>query len=193
MTEWDEYAADWDADDAVQAYAEAAFGSLAFLAEEVGVSLRGATACDFGCGTGLLTERLAGRCAHIDAVDASLPMRDQLRTKIERHRWEHVRLLDRLPATSQEYDLIVCSSVLGFVDDYPGMVETLVAHLAPGGLFVQWDWERNPDDDEPYGLTRTDIRAALESAGLRGVVVGRGFEATVGDDTMSPLMGSGRR
>lgn len=193
MAEWDEYAADWDDSAAVNAYANGAFESLTKLAEAIGFDLTDATACDFGCGTGLLTERLAGQCAHIDAIDTSSAMLKELGTKIDRHRWNNVRLLERLPTASQRYDLIFCSSVLSFVNDYPATARTLVTHLRAGGLFVQWDWELDPNDDEPYGLTRTDIRQTLEQAGLESVAVGVGFEATIDGDTMRPLMGSGRR
>ncbi len=193
MAEWDEYADNWDDNAAVQAYANGVFGSLASLTEAIGLDLTATTACDFGCGTGLLTERLASQCAHIDAIDTSPAMLDALRTKIDRNSWSHVRLFDELPPTVQGYDLIVCSSVLAFVDDYPAMVKTLASHLEVGGLFVQWDWELDPDDDESYGLTSTEIRRTLEGAGLQEVAVGVGFKVTVDGDTMRPLMGSGRR
>ena len=83
--------------------------------------------------------------------------------------------------------------MLSFVDNYAAMVKTLVTHLAARGLFVQWDWELDPDDDEPYGLTSIDIHRTLEDAGLEAVTVGIGFEATVGGHEMRPLMGTGRR
>lgn len=193
MASWDEYAAHWDDSAAVRAYANGAFESLASLAEAIGFDLTGATTCDFGCGTGLLTERLASRCAHIDAVDTSSAMLEELGSKIDRQRWDHVRLLEWLPATPQRYDLIVCSSVLSFVKDYPALVKTLVTHLGAGGLFVQWDWELDPEDDESHGLTSTAIHQTLQEAGLETVAVGIGFEATADGDTMRPLMGSGRR
>ncbi|MDJ0770526.1 MAG: class I SAM-dependent methyltransferase [Ilumatobacter sp.] len=193
MSDWDEYAADWDENAAVRAYADGAFASLTSLAASIGFDLDGVAACDFGCGTGTLTDRLADRCERIDAVDTSPAMLTVLRGKIERHGWPHVRPLGELPATPQGYGLIVCSSVLGFVDDYATTVETLLGHLEPGGLFVQWDWEANPVDDEPYGLTRAAIARTLEASGLDDVAVGIGFEVTVDGDTMRPLIGSGRR
>ena len=193
MTDWDQHAADWDERTAVQTYAASAFRSLTSLAEETDFSLAGCSAFDFGCGTGLLTERLASVCAHIDAFDTSPTMRDVLSAKIDRHQWRHVRLLEQLPPASQRYDLIVCSSVLSFVDDYPTMVDMLLRHLAVGGLFVQWDWELDPNDDQSHGFTREEIRRTLTEAGLTGVAVGVAFEATVDDSTMRPLIGSGRR
>jgi predicted TPR repeat methyltransferase len=193
MTEWDDYAAGWDESAEVRAYAAGAFQSLVSLAESTGFDLTGSTACDFGCGTGLLTERLTDVCAHIDAVDTSAAMLDVLGAKIDHHRWRHVRLLDRLPSEPQGYALIVCSSVLAFVDDYPVTIDDLVRHLSPGGLFVQWDWEFDPSDEEPYGFTRAQIRTTLTDAGLADVGVDIGFEVAVEGGIMRPLMGVGRR
>ena len=59
---WDDIAASWDAESDVQQYADKAYESwqcrVAPLIENVG-EIR---ALDFGCGTGLLTERLALHC-----------------------------------------------------------------------------------------------------------------------------------
>ncbi len=193
MSEWDEPAKDWDDSEAVRIYADAAFSSLTQLLDELGFEFAGATVCDFGCGTGLMTERLAAGCTRIDAVDTSSGMLAVLDAKVERHGWDHVRLLDRLPAVPMGYDLIVCSSVLGFVDDYSVTAAALVEQLAPGGVFVQWDWEAEPDGDDPHGLSRADVRRTLEAAGLESVAVGTAFTAEVEGQMMRPLMGSGRR
>ena len=68
---WDEYAADWDDDPDVRAYAAAAFQSLIDVLDSQGAHLEGAVVCDFGCGSGLLTEHLAGPARRVDAVDTS--------------------------------------------------------------------------------------------------------------------------
>lgn len=191
--EWDAYADGWDDDVAARTYARAAFSSLQDRAAGLGFTIVGARTCDFGCGTGLLTERLAEPCDHIDAVDASPAMLAVLDAKIERHGWTHVRAMTELPRQPRPYDLVVCSSVCAFLDDYPGTVEHLVGRLRPGGLFVQWDWELDPADDDPHGLEREDIRQALSGAGLSAVTVDVGFDAPVEGQTMSPLMGVGQK
>lgn len=193
MSDWDEHAASWDDDPAVRAYAAGVDESLTSLLSDLGVDLTGAAVCDFGCGTGLLTERLADRCARIDAVDSSPAMLAVVRTKADQHAWVHVRPLAALPDSPERYDLIVCSSVLAFVDDHAEVVDRLAGHLAPGGVLVQWDWELDPDAAEPFGLDRATIARALERAGLKDVRVRVGFEAVVDGATMAPLMGSGRR
>ena len=190
--EWDAYAAGWDDDAAARAYAAAAFASLLDRAADVSFVIDGTDGCDFGCGTGLLTERLAGRCDHIDAVDTSPAMLAVLDAKVDRHGWTNVRTATALPQPPLPYDLVVCSSVCAFVDDYAATARRLVRRLRPGGLFVQWDWELDPDDDEPHGLERDRIAEVLSDAGLAGVLVTTAFTVEVEHQSMSPLMGSGR-
>lgn len=190
---WSEYAAGWDDDPAARAYAREAFRSLETALRERARSLDGAHVCDFGCGTGLLTDHLASRCEKIDAVDTSPAMLDVLRQKTDERGWTNVRLAARLEGEEGPYDLVVCSSVCGFLDDYPGTVDQLVALLEPHGLFVQWDWEASEDDTEEHGLSPQRIVEVLESAGLTSVDVDRGFEVTVEGQSMGPLMGVGEK
>lgn len=189
---WDEIAAGWDDDPIVQAYAAAAFGSLKIALENLGIDLRGARVCDFGCGTGQLVQRLADTVEAIDAVDTSAQMRAALDRKIAERGWAHVMTAAHPPPDGR-YDLIVCSSVCAFLDDYPGTVAQLAGQLVPGGVFVQWDWALDPTADEPMGLTAEAIDAALTAAGLQVISVAVGFEATFEGNVMAPLMGVGRR
>lgn len=193
MPEWDEAAAGWDDSNAVRAYASAAFDSLREVASSHGITLDGLDVCDFGCGTGLLTERLAPISRSVDAIDASPAMLAVLAVKIAANSWSHVATMSDLPDGNERYDLIVCSSVCAFVDDYPATVRRLVGLLRSGGLFIQWDWEFDPNDNEPFGLTRTQISDALTNAGLAAVSVEDGFSVEVDDETMRPVRGSGAR
>lgn len=196
-SEWDDYAGDWDADPAARAYAGAAFESLTATLAARGLSLEGARVLDFGCGTGLLTERIADAARSVVALDLSSKMIAQVTAKAADHGWTHVRTVvgshAEAAALGEPFDLVVCSSVCAFVPDYPATVAALTAVLAPGGLFMQWDWELDPDADEPYGLTREAIRAALDGAGLAGVAVETAFELPMYDMVMRPLVGVGRR
>lgn len=193
MIDWDDYAANWDADEGARAYADAAVQSLERLLADCGQSLAGARVCDFGCGTGLLTERLAPRCASIDAVDSSDGMQRVLQAKVARLQLTHVRTLAEVSADGEPYDLVVCSSVCGFLPDYPATVVRLASRLRPGGMLVQWDWELDPDEAEPSGLTRDGIRQALEGAGLDVVAVETAFTVTAGQVSMRPLVGVGMK
>lgn len=192
--DWAESAAGWDSDPYVNAYAEAAFASL-LEAVPLGPTAR---VLDFGCGTGLLTERVAPLVGEVVAVDASPAMVAVLRAKglpgvrCGVARWTAANI-DEDPLAEGVFDVVLCSSVCAFLPDYPGTVALLAQRLAPGGVFVQWDWERDPSAEEPSGLSRDQIHAALTGAGLDVESLGIGFEATVEGMTMRPLMGVGRR
>ena len=188
---WDAVAPGWDDDPAARAYAAAAHRSLLTMLEAGGRRLDGRRVLDFGCGTGLLTERLADRCASIDAVDTSPAMLDVLGAKARRRGWANVRPGAVVGSQPDAYDLIVCSSVCAFLDDYPETVAQLTSLLAPGGVFVQWDWERDEGSGDAHGLSRSEILGALRGAGLESVAVDTGFDVTVDDARMRPLMGVG--
>ncbi|MEM8708938.1 MAG: methyltransferase, partial [Actinomycetota bacterium] len=133
--------------------------------------------------------------ASIDAVDTSVEMLAQLRAKADRLGWTTVHATDEPPAGAAGHDLVVCSSVLGFVPDHSATVAQLAGLLAPGGLFVQWDWAADPDPSDtadPHGLSRSAIETALVAADLVDVEVGVGFKLPFGDVVMRPLIGSGR-
>ena len=189
--EWDDYAAGWDEDEAAQAYARAAYASLAFALTKMGASIEGVHTLDFGCGTGLLSSHLAKSSASILGVDTSKEMLNVFNAKIRSDRWAHVKTSDVLPSDG-EFDLIVCSSVCSFLDDYSARVKQLAGLLSPGGIFVQWDWELNVEDEEPHGLSRDEIRQALSDAGFDDIKVDAAFEVPVGDVVMRPLMGIAR-
>lgn len=192
--EWAEYASTWDEDPAARLYAGGAFGSLGEVVGRVGLALDGARVLDFGAGTGLLTERLVAEGASVHAVDASAAMLEVLEAKIVDRGWSGVTVATGLPDPSESFDLIVCSSVCSFLADYPAVAVELADRLRPGGLFVQWDWERAADDEgEAHGLTRDEIAAALGAAGLTGVTVGTGFSVDFEGQAMAPLMGCGVR
>lgn len=198
MSDWDDYARTWD-EGAPVIYADAAAESLRTRLTEHGVALSGARVLDFGCGTGLLATRLAPDVHHITALDPSAGMIARLKEKIAAGT-NHIKNIDAVEGTldalehdAPRFDLITASSVCAFVDDYEGTLARLAASLAPGGVFCQWDWEYNPSDDEPFGLTRDAITRGLESAGLEILYVGTAFEAGFEGMVMRPLMGMGRR
>ena len=188
---WADYAPGWDDDPAARSYSAAAYRSLIDLLTERGRSVGGMTVCDFGCGTGLLTEQLVDEAESIDAVDASTAMLDVLTAKIADRGWTTVRTATDIPSGHGTHDLVVCSSVCGFLDDYPGTVQLLAELLRPGGIFVQWDWEREDADGD--GLSRGEIDDALTAAGLEHIHVGTAFELPFGDEVMRPLFGVGRK
>ncbi len=192
---WDEHAAGWDDNPAVAAYAEAAFADAQRV---VGDALTSARVLDFGCGTGQLTQRVAAVAGEVIGVDTSAAMLAVLDAKsLGNVRTVHTRLTAELLAQdarfSAPFDVVLCSSVLGFVPDHPATVAMLASALAPGGWFVQWDWERNDADDEPMGLTLPSIREALLGAGLEILRVDTAFTIEIEGHSMAPLIGAARK
>jgi len=198
--DWDEHAAGWDDDAVVRVYAAAAFDALVAQLTARGRSLAGLRVLDFGCGTGVLTESLAPACNEVVALDASPKMIAVLREKIDRSGWANVRAIDRTLEAALEageltapFDVVVCSSVCAFVDDYPGTARQLAALLAPGGVFVQFDWELDDAADDPFGLSKAQVKAALTDARLDDIHVGIAFTRDIEGQAMQPLIGVGQR
>lgn len=191
---WAKEAATWNEDPAVVAYADAAWASL-LASVPVGSD---AHVLDFGCGTGLLTERISPRVREVVAVDASPAMVEVLAAKALPNvrcgvaKWTPETISDDELAAGP-FDIIVCSSVCAFLDDYPGTVAMLADRLAPNGYFAQWDWELDPTAAQPFGLTSGGITKALVGAGPEVVSIGIGFDVPIEDQHMRPLMGIGRR
>lgn len=197
--EWDAHAETWDEGGPV-VYADAAAASLRRQAKAFALPLAGARLLDFGCGTGLLCERLSGEADHVVALDPSAAMLAHLRSKVGAGLARVEPIEGYLDATTldtnafaEPFDLIVASSVCAFLDDYPGTLARLSSLLRPGGAFVQWDWEWRAEDEEPFGLSREAVTEALGRAGLEILLVDRGFDVPFGEMMMSPLMGIGRK
>lgn len=191
--DWDALASDWDRDPGPRAYAAAALHSLRDALSGRPLRLAESRVLDFGCGTGLLTERLAGLCGAVDAVDASPAMLAVVREKIARQGWSRVRAMGTPSPAPGSYDLVVASSVCAFLDDYPATVRRLAGLLRPSGVFVQWDWEREPEEPDGHGLTQGEIFAALTAAGLVDIAVTKAFSIEIEGTSVRPLRGVGAR
>ena len=193
---WDDEATTWDEHPAVVAYGRAAYRSLQAVLAGRGRGLEGARVFDFGCGTGLLTQAMATQARQVVALDLSSAMVAVLEAKglanVEAIAGGLHDLVGTPPLGLGSFDLVTCSSVCAFLDDYPATLALLVPLLAPGGLFVQWDWELDPTAEEPYGLSRDAIRQALEASGLVEITVAVGFEEPFEDAVMAPIMGVGQ-
>ncbi len=81
-SEWDEYASDWDVNSDVQEYSEKAYALWVKKVAPAVTDLSHSRVLDFGCGTGLLTEKLADKCGQIIALDSSPSMIEVLDKKI---------------------------------------------------------------------------------------------------------------
>jgi 2-polyprenyl-3-methyl-5-hydroxy-6-metoxy-1,4-benzoquinol methylase len=189
--EWDEYAENWDIDDSVHEYAKKAFDELSNI-----ISIDGLSVFDFGCGTGALTQLLSPAAKDIVALDGSSEM-IKLLTKKNLSNVSTISgfltkdLIDSHTHLSNKFDLIVASSVCGFLPDYEMTIGLLNSLLVSGGVFVQWDW-LSIDDSSKAGFSEGRVLRALEENNFFDVQVKKPFELNSLKGTMTVLMAVGK-
>ena len=185
---WDDYAQDWDDNPDVIQYAQLAFETLSQRYDVSGLKV-----LDFGCGTGLLSEKLAQAGAHVVSVDPSIKMIEILANK----KISQVQVLAceispqtiaAEPLLSNDFDLVVASSVCTFLPDFSITLASIASLLKPEGVFVQWDW-MSSDANPNFGFDRQTILQAYERAGLSLVDVAKGFTLTLNKGSMDVIMG----
>jgi len=191
--EWDDFAADWDSNDDVRIYAEKAFDSWTRKAAPLVSNLPDSRILDFGCGTGLLTERLAPLCGQIVAVDTSAQMIAALRRKVIEANAENIvtmqlavnaETVNESAELAEKFDMIVASSVCSFLPDYEATVGHLAAVIKPAGYFVQWDWLSAMPTDR--------IQRAFEASGLITHCIEVAFTMKSDGESMPVVMGVGQ-
>ncbi|WP_088329416.1 class I SAM-dependent methyltransferase [Lacimicrobium sp. SS2-24] len=189
---WNEYAAGWDSNASVIAYAD-----NAYIALKNTVALEGRRILDFGCGTGLLTQRLAGTASAVVALDPSHKMIAVLENKglnnVATIASElSPNLLDDNRLLSPKFDLVVASSALAFVPDYINVLKLLHQLLDTGGYLVQWDWHKE-EGEQGYGFTAQQISSALTEADFAECSVSIPFSMQADDSSLDVLMGVARK
>jgi predicted TPR repeat methyltransferase len=190
--EWDEYAEGWDIDDSVQEYADKAFDTLSSI-----LNIDDLSVFDFGCGTGALTQRLSPRVKEIVALDGSSEMIKHLAKKNLANvstisDFLTQDLMDSHSLLENKFDLVVASSVCGFLPDYEETLGLLKSLLKSGGVFVQWDW-LSLDDASETGLSEARVLRALEVNGFSSIQIETPFEMSSQKGTMTVLMAVGKK
>ena len=188
---WDEYAEGWDNNDSTILYASKAYASLLANAEIVGVSV-----LDFGCGTGLLTQRIADHAASVVALDPSKKMISVL----EKKHLKNVSTIDQVlsqhlmkthKSLQNGFDVIVASSALAFVPDYQQTLIQLKSLLNKGGSFIQWDWLAEGEGEE-NSFTQESIQLALKNAGFSDYSTSIAFSMQDQNGDLQVVIGVGR-
>lgn len=190
--QWDEYAKDWENDPTAAEFAKAVFDQLSQL-----VNLNGTRVLDFGCGTGLLSQKVSPFAKEIIALDFSEAMIEELDKKELPNVEPVVDILSRglaaqHPAFRKQFDVVVASSVCGFVPNLQDTVSLIYTLLEEDGLFVHWDWCVE-SDDEASGLTLTRSENVLSAAGFSDVEVSVPFSIDTPQGKLKVLMGVGRK
>lgn len=163
--EWDEYAESWDVDPNVEKYAKNVFSALLG-----NININGLSVLDFGCGTGALTQLMSPIVKSIVAIDPSSEMIKHLDKKVLNNvssisDYLSKELVQNRPEFDNKFDLIVASSVCGFLPDYEATLSLLKSLIKDGGVFVQWDW-LSKDDESATGLSMARVKQALVASGF---------------------------
>ncbi|HAS6642237.1 TPA: methyltransferase domain-containing protein [Vibrio parahaemolyticus] len=188
--DWDGLAKNWESNPATEQFAQSVFAQLQQLTQLDGIKV-----LDFGCGTGQLSQLLSPIVKDIVALDASEAMIEELDKKELLNVEPVVDALSRglvaqHPAFRGQFDLVVASSVLAFVDDVESSLDIAHSLLNEGGYFVHFDWVAEFEQD---GFTLSRSENALSNAGFVDVEAKKVFYITSDGQTMSVLMGVGRR
>ena len=185
---WDDYAEECDTISEAISYTAMVFESL--LNE---VDIEGSNIFDFGCGTGLLTERMSPLADRIVALDSSAKMIDVLEFKnlpnvVSISEPLTSQLIGSNPEFVNKFNVIVASSVFSFLPEHVSILKLLKSLLVPDGLLLQWGW-LSPEPDSEFGLSETNARESLKEAGFNQVSITNPFSLTSSKGTMPVVMG----
>lgn len=125
-----------------------------------------ARVADLGCGTGTLSELLAGEGYAVDGVDVSPAMVEQARAKAgDRCSFVVADAADP-PLEPASYDVVLCRHVLWALPDPTAALHRWVSLLAPGGrlVLVEGSWHTGA------GLTAEETVALLAGVGRTATV-----------------------
>jgi ubiquinone/menaquinone biosynthesis C-methylase UbiE len=136
---------------------------------------------DFGCGTGLLTLRLAPLVGSITGVDSSKGMIEVLRAKIAGQNAENVSALfmdlDAGDTLTRSYDMIVSSMTFHHVEKIAPLLEQFQRCLVPGGHLCiadldldQGEFHKDGKGVFHSGFDRKALGRDLEQAGFLNVM-----------------------
>ncbi len=166
-------AADYDQRPVPQQISE---GVVAALIERVALTST-MRVLDFGAGTGLLSEKIAPRVLQLTAVDISASMLAKLVEKPAlRDRVEVVcqNLLEQ--PLGRTFDLVVSAMAAHHVEDTAALLQTLYAHVAPGGTIALADLDSEDGTFHPPGVEGV-FHAGFDRAALTALMLQAGFKA----------------
>jgi SAM-dependent methyltransferase len=165
-------------------------GSQAII-DDLGISA-GWKCLEIGAGGGSLVEWMAGRGAHVTAVDIDTRFVEHLASDLIAVQRMDIRE-DELPEA--EFDLVHSRLVLEHLTDRREILQRLVRTLRPGGWIVieDYDWSafRFDDDDEQFSKVADAILNLMASAGFERDYGGR-VVGDLADSGLTDVRGEGR-
>ncbi|HWR01854.1 MAG TPA: class I SAM-dependent methyltransferase [Chlorobaculum sp.] len=137
-------------------------------------------AYEFGCGTGLLTTRIAPYCTVLTAADSSMQMLQVLKEKIAKDAITNIKPMfidvsrhETSPEPGGGFDFVCSSMTLHHISDTGRFLRQLYDLMAPGGTLsiADLDTEDGFFHDEAsgevhHGFDRTSLKTMLETAGF---------------------------
>jgi len=136
---------------------------------------------DLGCGTGYMTQPLAGLVQRVVCVDRSPAMLERARERLSGTNLElefRTGAFDALPLADGEVDAVLAGMVLHHLQDLDAAVREMRRVLRPFGRVVvlelfphTQDWMHAALGDRVLGLAPTDVAAALVRAGFENVAI----------------------
>ncbi len=136
---FDAKASDWDDNPIRQQLSSAVWQFV----EGCGVLDKNISALDYGCGTGLMTMRLAHRVKTVYAADISAGMLGRLCDKIEESRINNIRIVRYNMMTDPPLkicpNLIISAMALHHIEDVEDVVQKMAAMVAGGGHIILAD------------------------------------------------------
>jgi hypothetical protein len=94
-------------------------------------------------------------------------------------------LIAQHPAFRNQFDLIVASSVCGFLLNFEETASLIYALLDEKGIFVHWDWLA---EDANEGLTQESAHQALHAAGFSDIEISIPFELKTQNGKSAPVL-----
>jgi len=132
MNYFDRVAPSWDEHYARSRLFRARYSTFEKAVSKYGTD--GRRALDYGCGSGALTGILQKAYEVVVATDLSQGMLDITRRKYAECPNVQVLGIDVVP--SMQFDLVICSSVVEYVDDPCKFMAALVGYLRPGAVLL---------------------------------------------------------
>lgn len=194
---FDAIAEDWDSDPEKVSRARVVADAVA-AAVPLGPRTR---LLEYGAGTGLVSQALAGRAGPLTLADSSAGMRAVMERKVAAGALPDARVwdldLERQDPPADRFDVVVASLVLHHVHDLDRVLSGFAALLAPGGRLCVADLDREGgafhDVDGHEGFDRGELAARLTAAGFADVAVEDCTQLTKDGVTYSVFLAVGSR